>query len=127
MQKSVKACWQEALGNGLHGGLGSFWGCILRAVLVRVDREVDTAACSLCSVAGVELSAAPRRPPAFRRCVHLPACAAHLPACACTCALSTDLPPWRPKPRAVGLRCVLLSPASSMAMAHSEPFFGFHD
>jgi hypothetical protein len=56
---------------------GKLSGCIARAVLVRVDREVDTAACDLCSVAGVELSAAPRRPPAFRRRARLPACSKH--------------------------------------------------
>jgi hypothetical protein len=37
------------------------------AVLVRVDRNVGCARCELCEVAGVELSAAPRRPPDFRR------------------------------------------------------------
>lgn len=32
------------------------------AVLVRVDPDIETAECDICSVTGVELSAAPRRP-----------------------------------------------------------------
>lgn len=36
---------------------------MLCTVLVNVDRDLETAECDLCSVTGVELSAAPRRPP----------------------------------------------------------------
>ena len=36
-------------------------------MLVRVEHAVDRATCDLCEVSGIELSAAPRRPPGHRR------------------------------------------------------------
>ncbi len=56
--KSVQPSWPQ---QHFLPPCSLIWHCA-HAVLVHVDKDLETAECDICSVTGVELSAAPRRP-----------------------------------------------------------------